>query len=289
MSQFRRKQKQSKLMAFTIICLFALCIIGAVLFVDKSSNNTKQDSKTSSFKSKIEAIFNSSEAKAKAGEKVQQDQTHQNQKNDIVFPSDKDTAKKVGDNLYEVTNPDSILVHVDKNRKLPDGYTPSDLVYPNVPLNGGVKDKTKMRKEAALALENLFSEASKDGIQLTAVSAFRSFERQVQLHNTYVNTYGNDWTNKFSAIPGTSEHQTGLAIDVSSPAYGNKLEQGFGDTKEGKWLAENAHRFGFIIRYPKDKINVTGYDYESWHIRYIGEKYATYLYTHNLALDEVMK
>jgi LAS superfamily LD-carboxypeptidase LdcB len=284
MSQFRRKQKQSKLLAFGIICLFVLCILGAMLFVDKSSNHSNQDSKTGSLKSKLENIFNSSQAKAKSGEKI-----HQDQKNDIVFPSDKDTAKKVGNDLYEVTNPDSILVHVDKNRKLPDGYTPNDLVYPNVPLNGGVKDKTKMRKEAALALEDLFSAGSKDGIQLTAVSAFRSFDRQVQLHNSYIKTLGSDWTNKFSAIPGTSEHQTGLAIDVSSVAYGNQLEQGFGDTKEGKWLAENAHRFGYIIRYPKDKVNITGYDYEPWHIRYVGEKNATYLYTHNLALEEVME
>jgi D-alanyl-D-alanine carboxypeptidase len=265
MSQYRRKKKQSKMMAFVIICLFALCILGSILIVDKSS------------------IFKESKAKAKSEKSI-----HQDHNNGLDFPSDKETAHKLENGLYEVNNPDSMLVHVDKDRKLPDGYEPNDLVYPNVSLNGSVKEKTRMRKEAALALEELFTDASNEGVELTAVSAYRSFKRQVELHNTYVSTHGEEWTNKFSAIPGTSEHQTGLSIDVSSPAYGNRLEQGFGDTKEGKWLAENAHRFGFIIRYPKDKVDITKYNYEPWHIRYIGKKYATYLYEHNLALEEVM-
>nr|WP_257144039.1 M15 family metallopeptidase [Bacillus sp. AFS002410] len=206
-----------------------------------------------------------------------------------VFPNYNHTAIEAENGLLEVTNPKSDLVLVNKERKLPDGYGPPDLIYPIVPLHGVSKDKTLMRKEAGHALEKLFEKAESDGIELTPVSAYRSFERQKSLYNYYVQIHGEDWTQSFSAVPGTSEHQTGLAIDVSSPNFGNKLEQGFGKTKEGIWLAKHAHECGFVIRYPEDKAEMTGYDYEPWHIRYVGIKYATYLYKNNLVLEEVMK
>ncbi|WP_407920485.1 D-alanyl-D-alanine carboxypeptidase family protein [Gottfriedia acidiceleris] len=207
----------------------------------------------------------------------------------LKFPNYDDTASEDEDGLLAVKNPTSNLVLVNKERKLPEGYEPPDLVYPIVPLHGVNKDKTLMRKEAAHALEKLFERAESDGIQLTPVSAYRSFDRQRSLYNYYIQIHGADWTQSFSAVPGTSEHQTGLSIDVSSPSFGNKLEQEFGETKEGTWLADHAHEFGFVIRYPEDKVKITEYNYEPWHIRYIGIKYATYLYENDLVLEEVMK
>jgi hypothetical protein len=87
-------------------------------------------------------------------------------------------------------------------------------------------------------------------------------------------------------MPGSSEHQTGLSIDVSSDSVGCALEESFGATADGKWLAKNCHKYGFIIRYPKNKTKITGYSYEPWHIRYVGRKLATYLYKNDLTLEE---
>ena len=97
---------------------------------------------------------------------------------------------------------------------------------------------------------------------------------------------GADYTNRYSAKPGYSEHQTGLSIDVSASSIGNRLSESFGSTDEGIWLAAHAHEYGFIIRYPKDKASITGYAYEPWHIRYVGIELATYLYENNLTLEE---
>ncbi|WP_139840727.1 M15 family metallopeptidase [Gottfriedia acidiceleris] len=211
-------------------------------------------------------------------------------KNDNVlnFPDYYKTTKEDESGLLEVLNVDSNLVLVNKDRKLPDGYEPNDLIYPSIKLNGAVKEKTRMRSEAGHALEKLFAGASSDGYTLTAISGYRSYDRQVSLYNNYISTHGEEWTKAYSALPGTSEHQTGLAIDVSSPSFGNALEVDFAKTPEGKWLAEHAHEYGFIIRYPEDKVDITNYHYEPWHIRYVGKEYATYLYTHHLALEEAM-
>ena len=205
-----------------------------------------------------------------------------------IFPSYDETAVEAEDGLLEVTNEQSNLVLVNKARKLPDGYEPPDLTYPIVPLHGASKDKTLMRKEAAKALEKLFEGAEAKNIVLTPVSAYRSFDRQQSLYNFYIQSHGEEWTKAYSAYPGTSEHQTGLSIDISSPNFGNKLEKEFGETKEGAWLADHAHEYGFIIRYPEDKVEQTEYNYEPWHIRYIGIKHATYLYENDLVLEEVM-
>nr|WP_235822161.1 M15 family metallopeptidase [Gottfriedia luciferensis] len=255
-----RKVKKKTNRKFILI-LITLFIVGLALLVRKQNN--------------FDFILHKSENKKEATAPK--------------FPNYDNTSTEAEDGLLEVTNPKSNLVLVNKERKLPNGYEPTDLVYPIVPLHGVNKAKTLMRKEAAHALEKLFERAEKDGIQLTPVSAYRSFDRQQSLYNYYIQIHGEEWTHSYSAVPGTSEHQTGLAMDVSSPKFGNKLEKEFGETKEGAWLADHAHEYGFVIRYPEDKVNITEYHYEPWHIRYIGIKYATYLYKKDLVLEEVMK
>lgn len=222
----------------------------------------------------------------KKNDKVKTDIVKNN--NVLNFPDYYKTTKEDESGLLEVLNVESKLVLVNKDRKLPDGYEPDDLIYPSISLNGAVKEKTRMRSEAGHALETLFASASADGYTLTAISGYRSYDRQVSLYNNYLSTRGEEWTKAYSAFPGTSEHQTGLAMDVSSPSFGNALEVEFANTKEGKWLAEHAHEYGFIIRYPEDKVDLTNYHYEPWHIRYVGKEYATYLYTKHLALEEAM-
>ncbi|OWA35184.1 peptidase M15 [Saccharibacillus sp. O16] len=195
--------------------------------------------------------------------------------------------EKDGKNV--VTNPTSMQVVVNKQRYLPDGYEPSDLVVPNVPFSfGGVIEKSHMRKEAADALEQLFAGAKEQGIDLYAVSGYRSYKRQKSIYDNNVATRGEAEAAKVSAAPGTSEHQTGLAMDVSALSVNNELEQSFGDTKEGQWLADHAQEYGFIVHYLKGKEEQTGYSYEPWHIRYVGKDLAKAVHDSGLSLDEYL-
>ena len=196
------------------------------------------------------------------------------------------TAREVNGRLV-VTNEESVTVVVNKGRSLPEGYEPADLVEPNVPFSfDEPHEKRKMRKEAAEALEKLFQAAEEEGIELRAVSGYRSYERQKAVFESHVQTKGEEEARRISAEPGTSEHQTGLTIDVSSPSAGNQLVQSFGDTKEGIWLEENAPAYGFIIRYPDGQEGKTGYIYEPWHIRYVGTLLAPDIAESGLTLEE---
>ncbi|WP_054948834.1 M15 family metallopeptidase [Numidum massiliense] len=187
-----------------------------------------------------------------------------------------------------VTNPDDLLVVMNKKRSLPADYEPKDLVVPNVrfPFEEDLPQK-KMRAEAAKALEKLFAAAEKDGIALFAVSGYRSYEYQESIFAFNVEQKGEEEANRVSARPGQSEHQTGLTMDVSSESAGFDLIEAFGETPEGKWIAENAADFGFILRYPKGKEDITGYVYEPWHLRYVGNKeVAKEVMSEGLTLEE---
>lgn len=200
---------------------------------------------------------------------------------DTVIPSDT--------GIDVVTNPESIAVIVNKARSLPDGYEPDDLVKPDVPFSfSGENERKYLRQEAAEALEHLFAQAEEDGINITAVSGYRTFQTQRSLFNHYVRIDGEEKARQYSAYPGTSEHQTGLTMDISSPRINNIIstEAGFGDTEEGIWLAANVAEHGFIIRYPEGKEHITGYVYEPWHIRYVGVPLAQHLTERGITMEE---
>jgi D-alanyl-D-alanine carboxypeptidase len=187
-----------------------------------------------------------------------------------------------------IQNPTNLLVLVNKNYSLPSGYVPPDLVRPNVAFSFGDQkvEQSYLRKEAAGALEKMFSVAKKSGIELYAASGYRSFRYQKALYDAEVRQVGQAKASLAEALPGTSEHQTGLAMDIASKSTNLLLTEGFADTSEGKWLNENAHRFGFILRYQKGKEGNTHYEYEPWHFRFVGVKVATIIYEHNWTLEE---
>jgi len=132
----------------------------------------------------------------------------------------------------------------------------------------------------------MFETAKNDGIDLMLGSGYRSYDVQAFYYNNYVNTYGQAEADRFSARPGTSEHQTGLALDVSGIDRVCYLEVCFEEQPAGKWVADNAHKFGFIIRYPEGKESITGYQYEPWHLRYVGQELATELNSLSLTMEE---
>jgi len=176
---------------------------------------------------------------------------------------------------------------VNKKHHLTAEYIPPDLTVPKVPFSF-TEDlpKKRMRKEAAEALEELFDAARREGIELVGVSAYRSYERQAEIFAYNARQRGEEVANQVSARPGESEHQTGLAIDVSCASVKYQLIEEFGETKEGKWLADHAAEYGFIIRYPKGKEEITGYQYEPWHLRYVGRQAAQRIKEEGITLEE---
>lgn len=136
--------------------------------------------------------------------------------------------------------------------------------------------------QAAKALEQLQSAASGVGYSIPTLSAYRSYEYQGTLYSDYVERDGQAEADRYSARPGFSEHQSGLAFDVG------ELDYDYGDTDEGTWLREHCHEYGFIIRYPKDKESITGYLYEPWHIRYVGKEDALKIYQQGVTLEEYL-
>lgn len=138
-------------------------------------------------------------------------------------------------------------------------------------------------KEAKKAFEALSLDASLENLTIKAMSTYRSFSYQNNLYTAYVKKDGEDLANTYSAKPGHSEHQTGLALDVynETASYTD-----FENTQEYTWMQKNAYKYGFILRYPKEKEKITGYSYESWHYRYVGFEIAEYIQKHNLTYDE---
>ncbi|KGP72234.1 M15 family metallopeptidase [Pontibacillus yanchengensis] len=224
-----------------------------------------------------------------SSEDKDQDQLDNQKDSNSLNQEDSDSSNNSSNSAPKdvVEDHTSVEAIINKQRQLPKGYIPSDLTVPDVPFYfEQFLPKKQMREEAATHLEELFAAASEQGLELVAASGYRSYERQKQIYQSNVDAYGREEANKFSAQPGHSEHQTGLAMDVTVAQVSFKLVQEFGKTEEGDWLANHAHNYGFIIRYPKGKEDITGYSYEPWHLRYIGEETATEIYKNKQTLEE---
>jgi len=187
-----------------------------------------------------------------------------------------------------IQNYENTLALVNKTYYLPDTYIPSDLVRPDVIFSFGDAEveKALLRQEAALALEKMFQAAENENIILFAVSGYRSYKRQEEVFNAEVVKSGEEYAKSVVAIPGQSEHQTGLTMDISAESVQFDLTESFEHTAEGQWLAEHAHEYGFILRYPKGKEAITGYSFEPWHFRYVGINFAKTIYEKQLTLEE---
>jgi len=172
---------------------------------------------------------------------------------------------------------------VNKNYKLKQDYVPNDLQKINLEYSC---DNKYLREIAKIKFEEMAFDAKEEGYNIIAVSAYRSYDYQEKLYNNYVKDKGLYYADMCSARAGHSEHQTGLAVDIAdlSLDYDN-----FEKTKEFKWVKNNAHKYGFIMRYPKAKFHITGFKYEPWHYRYVGTDIATHIYNNNLTLEEYQK
>lgn len=183
-----------------------------------------------------------------------------------------------------IDDPASIWIVVNKRRPLdPIDFTPPDLVTAPV----SATNPATMRAEVADALVALFDAArAEEGIELQSQSAYRSYATQSTIYANGVAANGVEFTDRFSARPGHSEHQTGLAVDIGVPGGECSFQACFGELPAGVWLAENAHRFGFLLRYPEGAQPIVGFDYEPWHFRYIGVELATEMHEQGIATLE---
>jgi len=211
----------------------------------------------------------------------------------IEKPTSTKTMKPTNENSKKIKRnvgvKNEYLILVNKHHTIPANYIPNDLIEPNVPFSFQGKDpKRQMRQVAAHALEQLFKVANENKIELYAQSGYRSFERQKAIFAYNANKKGKSVANQTSAIPGQSEHQTGLAMDVTSKEVHFDLIEGFAQTKEGEWLTKEAPKYGFIIRFPKGKEQITGYQYEPWHLRYVGREIAEEITDKGITLEEYL-
>ncbi len=175
--------------------------------------------------------------------------------------------------LYSTTDAASLWVVANKQHPLvPKDFVPTDLVVPTMPLRASITASEKyVRGDMAKALATMVGAATTAGVTFDLQSGYRSYTFQTNLYNRYVQQQGLAVADSQSARPGYSEHQTGLSADLggtTNPAC--DVAQCYATTLEGKWLAANAYRYGFVIRYPANKQSVTGYEYEPWHIRFVG-------------------
>lgn len=178
---------------------------------------------------------------------------------EITGYTEKGYAIETSDGLTYV---DGVLI-ANKTYSLPESYNPGGLL-----------------PECEEAFAVMKRDAAAKGLNIYVSSGFRSFASQKSIYNRYVSRDGRALADTYSARPGHSEHQTGLAIDL------NTITQSFGKTKEGRWVAEHCHEYGFILRYPEGKSHITGYCFEPWHLRYVGVETATKIAQSGLCLEE---
>lgn len=193
---------------------------------------------------------------------------------EIIMRVNTSIDKEFYTDIKTVDNPNDLLVLVNKFYALPSGIEPNDLIQ---------VESVKMQREAGEALKEMATAMRNDGLKIILQSGYRSEDTQSYLYNRYVARDGKEEADTYSARPNHSEHQTGLAIDVS---HDGTLEEYFEDTPQFEWLQDNAHKYGFILRYPKDKVYMTGYTYEPWHYRYVGIEVATLIKNENITFEE---
>ncbi|MCH5273948.1 MAG: D-alanyl-D-alanine carboxypeptidase family protein [Lachnospiraceae bacterium] len=184
------------------------------------------------------------------------------------------------------TNTSTYTLLVNKEYTLSSSYIPY-MVEPNVEIyHQGINERRYLQPAAATALEELFAAAQDDGYYLVLRCGFRSYKLQKQIYSSYLKNYGYYEVSRYHALPGTSEHQTGLAVDLCCEATGYENNFSILNTPEYAWLLKNCYKYGWILRYPENKTDITGYGFEPWHFRYVGVELATYLTELGITLEE---
>ena len=313
---YKRRRKKKRVLPLIIIMITVFIVLLGVVYIYKKaqdSNKKKpEDSSVSDSYIPDSSVTDSSEASSETDSKVEES-SYADSEDDAIsafanlsyFNSsyiDRYKAyKKLNSNLpyeqailhvnigldhpfytntYEADNYKSVAALVNKYSYLPSTYTPDDLqIIPSEFSDG----ERLLRKDAAEAFVKMCTDAKKQGYSIKAISTYRSYSYQKTLYDRYVSQDGKQAADTYSARAGHSEHQTGLVADIRGSQY--YYEQ-FEKEKENKFILENAHKYGFIVRYPAGKENITGYMAEPWHLRYVGVDIAQTIKNENITFDE---
>lgn len=189
---------------------------------------------------------------------------------------------------YQIMEPDDLLVLVKHGFGVSSDYVPDDLVSTNIMVSDSGPDP-RLRKEAAEALEKMAEDATKEGYTLAINSAYRSYEDQQAVYDEYFAMYDPVTAASLVAVPGYSEHQLGLSVDLTCKDVIDGVYGVFGDSPDYDWTIAHAHEYGFILRYPEDKTAITGTANEPWHYRYVGVEAATEIYENGWTLEEYIQ
>ena len=288
-----KKKKRLKLHKknFMILCLTIIVLIGSVtlltrMVVKEISHKNKPQKTLSTKEIKLEKLNNIDKKVNYFNYNYLDRYINYKKKNNNL--SDKQIVLNVNMNLdykfYEKIIPSKYLnkeyILVNKYYYVGEKYVPENLE--SLPLSYS-RSGMKLTNVAKSALEELINAAKKDNMTILVTSSYRSYEYQVKLYNQYAEENSKEEADTYSARPGYSEHQTGLAVDIHN---GKKVYTDFESTEEFNWMQENAYKYGFILRFPKDKVNETGYIYESWHYRYVGKDIAKYIHKNNISFEE---
>ena len=262
MKKKKRRIKKGVKIVFLILCVIVFSLDIYFIFnkkdKDKYNNNVNNEVKEEVKETMVEDNKEEVVKEPKKEETKEEEKKEETPKKEVTSTDDTSFTTSKGFKGYVkngITYIDGILI-ANKTYSLPSTYAPG------------------MNQKVVEAAEKMFAAAKLDGYSIKLQSGFRSYESQKSIYNNYVNTRGKQAADTFSARPGYSEHQSGLAFDVceNSGKYKDAcINSNFNDTVEAKWLAKNAHKFGFILRYPNGKSDITGYKYESWHFRYVGD------------------
>ena len=179
-----------------------------------------------------------------------------------------------------------LMVLVNKYHGVTRDYEPKDMV--EVEMSMAAWDNIQIKKEAYDAFTEMFNDAASQGYSFCICSGYRSYEYQQELFENALTTQSEAEAHMFSAYPGRSEHHTGLAIDITSESMDWALSQDFASYPEGRWLDEHCQDYGFILRYPEGKEDITGYQYEPWHFRYVGKEVAKDIMSRGITFEEYL-
>lgn len=252
----RNEVNKLKIMSCWIFVVVAIAL-GIRNVSDNDIDNNKSSVNSSKKNESIEEINNKEGLLAKS----------RSQEQNKSFSTDSDTLKSNEIKRLEGILNDELFILVNENNKLEDDYVPSTLVESDIAFEEYIECK-QLDERTSNAAKEMFNAALNDNVNLIAISGYRGYSVQENLYNSRVEVKGVEKTRQYTAEAGASEHQTGLAIDIVCNDY-PYLDEGFENTDAFKWLYNNCYKYGFILRYQKGKEDITGYNYEPWHFRYI--------------------
>lgn len=284
MTKKKKKKLKLKKKNFTIFIICIILIITSITYSIKlitntiNKNNKQTEEKTNNNKtfSNIPHYIKNNETRYQKYYKINPKLSIEKVVTDVNIGLDKEYYT----NDLPTKNLNTEYILVNKYNYLSENYIPNNLetiskqyALENMQLVNYAKD----------AFEEMAKAAKKENLSIIAMSTYRSYEYQINLYNKYVKLDGKEKADTYSGRAGYSEHQTGLAVDVYN---GKESYTNFEITEEFKWMQENAYKYGFILRFPKDKTKETGYDYESWHYRYVGKDIANYIHKNKISYEE---